>query len=111
MKTFLLIISFLFIVSFGFAANPEGTWKSVGNTVTTLMLQTNGDNISGTIEDSHGKQDIPATKITNKEFTFNISVPEHDILIKYLCTLNDDGTMRIKITGPKNETTILLQKQ
>ncbi len=111
MKALFLIISFLFTVSIGYAVNPNGTWKSTEKSAITLVLQTNGENLSGTIEDSHGKQTIPETKISNNEFSFSLEVPEFDVMVKYDCTVNEEGTILVKVTEPGKKTNIVLQKQ
>lgn len=111
MKKALFIISFLFTCSFIFAENNvQGTWKSTGKAPVTLILQTNGDNVSGTIEDNHGKQNIPASKINNNVFSFNRQVPQFDAVIKYSCTIKEDGTLLVTVSEPSGEKTVILQK-
>ena len=115
MRTLLTVILFLTIVTSAFASGIEGTWKGKmqgpdGNSMEiTFVFKMEGQKLTGFVKSPNGDMPISNTQIKDKEFSFDVSFNE--MVIKHNCTLKEDGTISMKVTGaPMGDSEIILKR-
>lgn len=115
MKKILPVILFVLMASSCFANGIDGTWKAKmeggdeGMELTFVFKMDNGK-LTGTVKSPNGDIEITNTKIDGKEFSFDVAF--NDSTIKHKCTLNDDGTITMKVEGaPMGDMQMVLTKQ
>jgi hypothetical protein len=115
MKKLLPLILFLFVVSSTFAKDIDGTWKASiqgpeGEFELTYVFKVVGDKLTGVMQTPFGDTELSNTKFNNKEFSFDIAF--NDMVIKYNCKINDDGTITAKVSGtPMGDNEMILKRK
>jgi hypothetical protein len=115
MKKILSLILFLSLTFGAFAKDIDGTWKTSiqgpeGDFELTYVFKTKDGKLTGAIQTPFGNTEITNTKLNNKEFSFEVAFNE--MVIKYNCKINDDGTITAKVTGtPMGDTEQILKRK
>ena len=115
MKKILSVVMFLFIASGVFAAGIEGTWVAKmqggeGEMEMIFVFKMDGDKLTGSLKSFGNDMPISNTKIEGKEFSFDISLNE--MTITHKCTLKEDDTISMKVTGtPMGDSEMILKRQ
>lgn len=116
MKTILTLFLLLSIVTASLAAGIEGTWKGDmqgpddGGMELIFVFKMEGEKLAGLVKSPNGDMPISNTLIKDKEFQFDVSLNE--MVITHKCTLNDDGTISMKVVGtPMGDMEIILKRQ
>ena len=104
MKSSLAVLASLLVSLSAFAADVAGTWNlevdtQAGKGTPTLVLQQDGDTLTGTYTGRFGEVPITGTtKGAAIEFAFEVSAPMGSAKVTYTGTLDGDsmsGTMKM----------------
>ena len=115
MKKILPAILFLLVASSGYAKGIEGTWKTKiqgpeGDMELVFVFKMAGGKLTGTVQSPNGDMEITNVIVNGKEFSFDVSF--NDMTIKHNCTLKEDDTITMKVTGtPMGDTELILKRQ
>ena len=115
MKKILPLMIFFLAASGAYANGIEGTWKAKmqgpnGDMELTFIFKMADGKLTGVVQSPNGDIDITNGVVKGKEFSFDVSF--NDMTIKHDCTLKDDGTVNMKVTGgPMGDTTMILTRQ
>jgi len=115
MKKILAVVMLLLVASGAYASGIEGTWKSKiqgpdGDMELTFVFKMTDGKLSGVVQSPNGDTEITNTKVNGKEFSFDVSFG--DMTIKHDCTIQDDDTISMKVSGtPMGDTVMTLKRQ
>jgi hypothetical protein len=105
MKTILSVFVFLIISSYSFASGIEGTWIANmegpdGSMEMTFVFKMDGTKLTGYTIAFNAETPIENTKVNGNEFSFDVSFG--DMAISHSCTLIDEETIKMKVSGTPN---------
>lgn len=115
MKKILPVILFLLVASNCFAKDIDGTWSTKmqgpdGEMELTFVFKMVSGKLTGTVKSPNGDLEITNTKVNGKEFSFDVAF--NDMTIKHNCTLKENDTIVMKVTGaPMGDSEMILKRQ
>jgi hypothetical protein len=115
MKTILGVFVFLIISTYSFASGIEGTWTTTmqgpdGSMEMTFVFKMDGAKLTGSTIGPNGETPISNTKVNGNEFSFDVSFG--DMAISHSCTLVDEETIKMKVTGtPMGDVEMILKRK
>jgi len=115
MKKLFSVIMFALIASVAHAHVIDGTWQTKiagpdGDMELTFVFKVTDGKLTGVVRSPNGDMEISNTKLDGKQFSFDVSF--NGMTIKHDCTLQDDNTVNMKVTGtPMGDSSLVLKKQ
>lgn len=115
MKKILPLIILMLVTSGAFANGINGTWKTQmqgpnGGMELTFVFKMTDGKLSGVVQSPNGDIEISNAKVNGKNFSFDVSF--NDMTIVHDCTLQEDDTISMKVSGaPMGDSTMILKRQ
>jgi hypothetical protein len=103
----------LCVVGLGLAQDIDGKWTGKmqspnGDMELVFNFKVNADTLTGTVESPMGSIPFSNTKMTSKEFSFDVSF--NDMTISHQCTAMGDSIL-MKVLGMGGEDTKIILKR
>jgi hypothetical protein len=114
MKKLFPVFMFMLVASAAYASDINGTWKTTmqgpnGDMELTFVFKIVDGKLTGVVQSPNGDIEIQNTKVNGKEFSFDVSIA--DMTIKHDCTLKEDDTINMKVSGtPMGDSTMILKR-
>jgi hypothetical protein len=98
-----------------YANGIDGTWQTSipgpnGDMELTFVFKIADGKLSGVVQSPNGDIEITNAKVNGKEFSFDVSFD--NMTIKHNCTLQENDTINMKVTGtPMGDSSLTLKRQ
>lgn len=115
MKRILPLIVFCFFAVSAYANDIDGTWIGKvqgpdGEMELTFVFKVENGTLTGVVKSFGGDTPISNTKVNGKQFSFDVAF--NGMAIKHDCTVQDQNTITMKVTGtPMGDSEMTLKRK